>query len=143
MLCADKPIVGVRIVDTTWTTVPLAGEVEITVDTHARELLCGEGEQRLEVKDISVMNRPRWMLDLNWRRPAFPAVILIAMCLWVFPMGDFGVQLPMWLLTSLWLALALPLLLYRKRQLLAIELAADQGVLVVEADDEGTSLLLM
>lgn len=151
MLCADKPVVGVRIVDTTMAPgVPLAGDVDITVDTHARQLLfCGESEaveQRVEVQNISVMNsRPRWMLDLNWRRPAFPGVIFIALCLWALPipMGDSGFQVPMWLLkTSVWLALALPLLFYRdKRQLLAIELEADQ-VLIVETDDEGTALLL-
>ena len=148
MLCADdKPVVGVRIVDTTGATgVPLAGDVDMTVDTHARQLLFhgdGDGEaiqQRVEVQNVFVMNsRPGWMLDLNWRRPAFPVVIFIALCLWVFP-------IPMghsWLLkTSLWLALALPLAFVKKRQLLAIELVADQGVLVVETDDEGTALLL-
>ena len=151
MLCADKPVVGVRIVDTTMAPgVPLAGDVDvdITVDTHARQLVfCGEGEaveQRVEVQNVSVMtSRPRWMLDLNWRRPAFPGVILIALCLWALPIpvGDSGFQVPTWLLkTSVWLALALPLL-RDKRQLLAIELEADQ-VLIVETDDEGTALLL-
>lgn len=153
----DQPVVGVRIVDTTWATdVPLAGDVNITVDTNTRELLFygeGEGEtlpQRVEIQNVSVIQRrPCWTLDLNWRRPAFPAVILIAMSLWAFPMGhlpmeSLGFELPTWLLkTSLWLLIALPLLLYRNpQQRLAIELAADQGVLIVEADAAGTALFL-
>lgn len=152
MSCSKQPL-AVRIVDVeTCEGLPLAvGDVSSSLNPETRQIVfsaseaAGIGEVPVTIENVFVMNsNPGWTLSLDLRGLGVPFSILLAMCLWVFPLDNIVGEMPTWGIKGLlWFGLSIPLLLRRGRQQLAIELADNDGIIIVETHDTtGTARLL-
>ena len=134
-----KQQVALRIVDVETCQAPLAvgDDVSCSLNAETRQIVFGEVP--LTIKNVFVMNsKPGWTLSLDLRGLGVPFSILLAMGLWGLPMDNFvvGGILSTWGIKAvLWVGLSIPLLLRRGRQQLAIELADENGVVIVETHD--------
>ncbi len=153
-MSCSKPV-AVHIVDiqTSRKGFPLAvGDVSSALNPEKRQLVFydsqgaegGSEAVHLAIETVFVMNsKPGWTLDLNWRGVGVPSSILLAMALWALPIDILAREMSTWGIKAiLWGVLSIPLLLRRGRQQLAIELAEDAGVLIVETDANATAQLL-
>lgn len=99
---------------------------------EGRELMFSNSEGEIltsvRLKNVFIMNSdPGWTLSLSPRKLGLPSAVLIGMVIWTLPLPIDAIAKGL-----LWILLSIPILIKRERQQLAIELADDEGVLILQ-----------